>query len=178
MIDLQKFCCKPHDNRYNLEHPFSRGEWTYATNGHIAVRVPRVADSFDNKDSPAAETLSWPTAGMKFTAAPKIEIPRLKEWECQTCDGRGSKHDCPDCNCSCDVCFGTGQQIEKISVGVGPSVFNARYVSLALALPNLEFGPLHKIEPVPFRFDGGQGLLMPMRSTFTRHVQVDLAEAA
>jgi len=41
--DLKKYCSKDETRPY-LHEPFSRGEWTYATNGHIAVRVPKLAD--------------------------------------------------------------------------------------------------------------------------------------
>src|SRR5574337_601455 len=44
-IDLKKFCSK---DRPKLLDPFSGGEFTYASNGHIAVRVPRCAEYADN----------------------------------------------------------------------------------------------------------------------------------
>ena len=38
---LEKFVSK-NDPREYMRSPFNRGEWTYATNGHIAVRVPKI----------------------------------------------------------------------------------------------------------------------------------------
>lgn len=38
---LQKFCSTD-SFRVNINKPFSQGEYTYATNGHIIVRVPRI----------------------------------------------------------------------------------------------------------------------------------------
>ena len=46
MIDLMKFCGKE-DPREWLNAPFSLGDYTYATNGHLIVRVPRVAEYAD-----------------------------------------------------------------------------------------------------------------------------------
>ncbi len=43
MIDLKPFC-GDNDIRYYLNEPFSEGEFTYATNGHILIRVPRRDD--------------------------------------------------------------------------------------------------------------------------------------
>jgi hypothetical protein len=37
--------------RYDLSQPFSRGQYTYATNGHIIVRLPRIAEDYE---------ASWP----------------------------------------------------------------------------------------------------------------------
>ena len=42
-IDLQQFCSKD-DTRPYICKPFSFGEFSYATNGHIIVRVARRAD--------------------------------------------------------------------------------------------------------------------------------------
>ena len=39
-IDLQPFCGEDHD-RWYLMKPLSFGDYTYATNGHIVIRVTR-----------------------------------------------------------------------------------------------------------------------------------------
>ena len=49
-INLQQFCGKEAYNRKRgFDRPFSDGSFTWATNGHIAVRVPMVAEYAGNK---------------------------------------------------------------------------------------------------------------------------------
>ncbi|MFA7212093.1 MAG: hypothetical protein WC110_11680, partial [Bacteroidales bacterium] len=45
MIDLTKFC-KPHHRHFG--EPWSSGEYSYATDGAIAIRIPRI----DIKEKP------------------------------------------------------------------------------------------------------------------------------
>lgn len=40
MIDLTTFCEQGADPRAWMRRPFKEGEWVYATNGHVCVRVP------------------------------------------------------------------------------------------------------------------------------------------
>ena len=49
--DLMKFCGG--NDRAGIATPFSIGEYTYATNGHIMVRVPRIADIPERTDAPS-----------------------------------------------------------------------------------------------------------------------------
>ena len=59
-MDLQQFCSVGDEyNRYRIHRPFSRGAWSWATNGHILVRVARRADIPEDQDAPNAEAV-WP----------------------------------------------------------------------------------------------------------------------
>ena len=177
LSELKQFCsrdpCRP-----NLYSPCSRGEWTYATDGHIAVRVPRIEVTIDTpKYYPPIETLPFADAETIFTPAPKIAIPEIGSRECERCSGRGHQHDCPDCKCECEGCGGTGQGYERASVGIGTAVFDAKYIALILRLPNIQFAsPPKEIEPMAFRFNGGDGVLMPTHGPYAIHIQI--AEAA
>ena len=51
--DLQPFCSRD-KTRTTLTQPFSFGEWTYATDGRIAVRVPRLFDFSEVDRAPNA----------------------------------------------------------------------------------------------------------------------------
>jgi hypothetical protein len=52
MIDLKPFCDK--GSFRGLEAPFTVGDWTYATDGHICIRVPRRADAPERGRQPDA----------------------------------------------------------------------------------------------------------------------------
>ena len=53
--DLQRFAAGEDDLR-SIHLPWSRGEWTYATNQHILVRVPRLADVEENPQPPRSQS--------------------------------------------------------------------------------------------------------------------------
>jgi hypothetical protein len=82
-IDLTPFCARPEANRYQIESPWSRGKWTYATDGKIVVRIPRDPEVPDNKLAPSAMPLF--TAHFKdacafqpFEETPLLGAERLK----------------------------------------------------------------------------------------------------
>lgn len=74
-IDLTPFCASPEANRCQIEHPWSRGKWTYATDGNIVVRIPRDPEVPENKLAPSAMPLF--TAHFKGASAfrPIEEMP-------------------------------------------------------------------------------------------------------
>ena len=78
---LEKFVSK-NDPREYMRSPFNRGEWTYATNGHIAVRVPKIdgVEILPEKHIPALESLFQSVGGNDFIALPWM--PPLEE--CQS----------------------------------------------------------------------------------------------
>ena len=51
MIDLAKFCSRDAGRISSIGTPWTVGEWTYATDGHIAIRVPR-RDDVTRSDGP------------------------------------------------------------------------------------------------------------------------------
>ncbi len=171
-INLKLFCSK--DDFYrNLHEAFSRGQWTYATDGHVAVRVPLVPGVRTRPDAPPIEKLPFPTSETSFLPAPSVTFPAARYDDCPSCSGRGHKHDCPACECACEDCRGVGQIIETVTVGIGATIFKAADYIRIQALPGLHLGPLNeKCAPVPFRFEGGDGLIMPTRKAAAKHVEV------
>ena len=71
-INLDIFC---DPSSPGLTRPFSVGTWSYATNGHILVRVPRRDDVAENPDAPNTRALlrknKWPR---RYKPAPKLEL--------------------------------------------------------------------------------------------------------
>lgn len=119
MLDLTPFCQHPgYGSRAYLVKPWSLGAWTYASNGHMAIRVPRREDVPENSEAPASiETVFARADEATYVPLPPIDIPKPKYvrctvckgqgWgdECQTCDGTGEHtctcgqdHECGDCD--------------------------------------------------------------------------------
>lgn len=113
---LRRFCAQD-ATRGALCSPFSRGPYTYASNGHICVRVPRMADVPEYECAPPAEILfeSIPDSG-EWCQWPEHDKPgSIHDREharsidpCYACRGVGcTPMDCPDCGgegdheCSC-----------------------------------------------------------------------------
>jgi hypothetical protein len=159
-VDLNLFCDpERHAPGSDLSTPFSLNGHTYASNGHICVRVPRRPDISENKEAPNAEKLlPWDFSRVKFGPLPE---PKLLSDECGWCGGRGYMHQCPDCRCECETCHGSGKLPPRVQIG--KAVFFGPYVEWIQALPGLEIGKPKPADPLPFRFEGGEGLLMPRR---------------
>ena len=178
-INLETFC---DPERPELARPFSIDAWTYATNGHVLVRVTRRDDVAENPNAPnpsrLCETVKRPR---RYKPLPEIELSEPFEFEkeleclwlkCGSCRGRGKIHDCPDCRCECPKCSGTGQcptcngtgkytvkDFKRTRIGSVP--YQSKFLSWLQSLPDLEIGPPHRKDPLAFRFHGGEGLLMP-----------------
>ena len=59
--------------------PFSLNGHTYASNGHICVRVPRRLDIPENKEAPnAEEALPWDFSRVKFAPLPLHRVRRSR----------------------------------------------------------------------------------------------------
>ena len=178
VIDLQPFCSKDASRTYLLK-PFSRGEFSYATNGHIMVRVPRRSDIGEDSKAPATEKVFDDNVADGFEPAPVIKLPDLTEMitkeECQGCENHiGKGCECEMCQCTCDECDGTGEVESEstVSVGIKGAIYMRKYIAMLLALPDLEFGPIHKTNPLRFRFNGGEALLQPMRGRADDHFEI------
>jgi len=167
-IDLHQFCSTD-KNRPKLVSPFSRNEYTYATNGHIIVRVPRRDDIQETADAPNPTTL-FDDAEPRMDYRPAIfpELPSYKSTkiECFRCEGRGTEHDYPDCTCECIECGGDGfdEKEPAIYIGIDGVPFALKYVIKIASLPNIQVGKAVPSGALPFRFDGGEGLLMPVHA--------------
>ena len=170
-LDLQPFCSRD-QARFYICTPFTRDEWTYATDGAICIRVPRREGMTGDEKAPRADTL-FPAQFPLLRPFPDLDLPPAEEEDCSVCDGRGYEHDCPYCECLCDTCSGN-QRVstdDSISIGLRGATFACKYMRLLACLPNTLIP--QQLEPnkaMPFRFDGGEGLLMPVRGTKATHL--------
>lgn len=166
-LDLKQFCSKDRFREAIVE-PFSRGEWSYATNGHLLIRVPRRNDIAEIEKAPHIEHL-WPKEAPNYRVPSTLVLPPPKEEDCRTCDGRGTKHDCPDCGCDCDDCGGTGHISTDRNVGimVGKTPIAMRYARVLLSLSGIQVDDISALVDsvfvMRFRFDGGDGILATLR---------------
>lgn len=169
VLDLAPFCGTDDTHDY-LMKPFSAGEFTYATNGHIMVRVPRRPDAMEptTKFSWDAPIKGWDRASYEPLRG---SLPPIEKVDCICFDGHA--HACPGCNCVCPKCHGTGQAYPAISAGIGDVPFAIHYVAMLLALPGIEVTTKpEQRQPLLFRFDGGIGALMPLQCPLSEHIEL------
>lgn len=202
--DLQKFCDTNTDHEaYGITEPFSRGEWTYATNCHICVRIPRISTiTHEASVSESAEKL-FADAKARTTVWQSLPDFELKRSDCSTCGGTGYMQRCPaydhpdhkcfngkskickqydgDCakGCSkdaefsfkCEDCEGSGEIKLPgkyiVQGAAGTTQISAIYLDMIKDLPNVMIAPYDETSGFLFRFDGGEGMLMPMRQEVT-----------
>lgn len=196
---LLRFVAGRNDLREYMRAPFSRGDWIYATNGHIAVRVPK-AEGIAAAESGKLEKIEGLFEKSKRDNF--IGLPELPEAEkCPTCNGSGIGYKCPECegkgdfdkgghSYDCKECGGSGQvddgydadkepcvecdgygESRYKAVAVGNWHYDRRYLAMVEKLPAVRFaqreeGPkdFKDAAVAYFVFDGGEGVLMPMRA--------------
>lgn len=206
MIDLDQFCSL--DSPNSISTPWSEGDFTYASNGHLLVRIPRRDDIPEKIGAPSIQGTSL-GAGFHKTPGEWIAVPKLEiiKEDCRYCKGRGKQYTCPECDgegevglhtdwsdygehtcetCGgngqlskdhwlrlmprnsnpagedCHACDGTGKKYDDgTDVKVGGALFTDILLAQIATLPGCEIGVVDKLSPAIFRFDGGDGLLMP-----------------
>ena len=156
--ELNKFCADADDLR-GLHQPWTRDGYTWASDVHIAVRVPAIADVPDNESAPSTTKLFAETAPPgEWVAVPAVKAPELDE--CDDCYG-GGQH---ECHCGheheCGTCNGSGKvRGIAIAIAVGNSNFADRYLHM---IQGWEIAPNGQ-QAAWIRKDDALGLLMPMR---------------
>ena len=84
--DLMKFCSTD-QSRVRIGNPWSIGEYTVATNGHILIRIPRLPDVPENPKAPRIDKGVFPKSAPEvWYSIPEFEVPKLIA--CQACLGR------------------------------------------------------------------------------------------
>jgi len=110
MIDhetLLKFCGAADEPRSYIRSPFSLHEYTYATNGHACIRVPRIG-RYENAPDHTHNTLKK----MDGAIDASIDLTGLRLADflttapCGQCDnGIRYRKTCPECKGECDITF-------------------------------------------------------------------------
>lgn len=188
-MDLDKFC---HSTSESMKRPFTRGEYTYATDGHMIVRIPKLDSVEPNEKAPHVENLGWGFDSVERWVDPPLVSPSLLS-DCYVCQGTGRQTPCPECfgdglieictdhnsyTVDCKTCDGEGSVMgdaENCSqckgagkAGETPIEWERGRVSAILLfklgeLPKVKLGVCGgDLDPIPFRFEGGDGYMMPM----------------
>lgn len=168
MLDLNKYC-DDDLGMGRLKTPWSDDNHTYSSNGHIIVRVPLRADVPPRDDAPKIE---GSPIGDRFNKEPEKWYPvpafKIQPVTCPECDGekrfpmKPIKE--PVEYYTCENCEGTGKVWLHRNVEIGGTAYSDVYLSWIAELPNAEIGPFPFPDAARFRFDGGDGQLMPRRS--------------
>lgn len=193
--DLLQFCMVAETAmraRYDLAEPFSRGQYTYATNGHILIRLPRIAE--DAEGELKVEAVAEAISHANLSPLPKLTVPEPAE--CPVCKGFGVVRPCKVCNEGCKRCdWGWIParkphpdqenchkcEARKVVYPENSWVYltarlavDPRYYAMLSALPDVRVDLTidcmstswerdQQIRGVSFAFDGGDGLVMPIR---------------
>lgn len=126
---LKQFCSRD-TTRTQIQQPWSMDGHSFATDGHILMRVPRLDQVAENRDAPETGHLfaNSPHTG-NFLPIPDLPEPQdgpcpeckgsgKVPARCQKCDGEGTIL-CPQCEdgqLECDECDGTGLPEEESEV--------------------------------------------------------------
>lgn len=175
-LALTPFCAR--ETGSPLAAPWTDGAFTYATDACILLRVPACQDV---PAAPSPVTTSADEMFKSFAAphAPKLEalpasvekIAPLKT--CPGCHGSGAVLTGKGKPAICPLCEGEKQVVNRRAVQIGEWRFAAHYLARLATLPGIRIAPPgKKLAPLFFVFDGGEGLLMPVRSETTpKHEQ-------
>jgi hypothetical protein len=186
-IDLSQFCTHPMEDRESMETPFIQGKYIYATDGIIIIRIPVIStdgvmlfdtDGIDKRATPNVSSAPWKRLDCDMpTWSPMPDIPEEELEFCIKCVGTGCWDcDCPHCNLShdCPNCDALGKVVKLIEIMIGVACLDAKFLRRIKDLPGvviehpgdkLEKGLDCWQEPVAFKFDGGDGFIMPRRRT-------------
>ena len=137
---FRSFCHKDH---HALSKPWSIGEHSYASDGHILLRIPRSRFYKENPMAPDARVLPWDNH-----LTPTI-IPAWPDDE----ENWRKINACKE-----GECFGAAFSDDGVLLQV-------RLVLSIQRLPGIviEDRPTGFVGPIYFTFDGGDGFIMPMR---------------
>jgi len=160
---LRKFCATEDDPFHYTHEPWYANGVILATNGHVLVEIKddwRRANAGPEKSFPNVDKLFAENPGTDFIAIPPPSEPLI----CDCCIGSGKQIPIMEDDESVDTCLacnGSGEAMTRVRIGYAD--FQARYLRLLASLPNCTISPNGNKLPAAFRFDGGRGLLMPMR---------------
>lgn len=175
-VDLMQFCAKE-KYRQNLKFPFTKDGYTWATNGHVIVRVAKRDDVKESDFSPDVVFVfsHYKNGGMVKLDTTSLPPVTFNKSDCECCHGRGTGHDCDDCTHICEECDGAGKlsssSDDTACVLIGKVNFAMGYIRQLGKLPGIQiYAKPMSLEPCSFKFDGGKGLIMPLSSKRTTQV--------
>jgi hypothetical protein len=157
LVDLDYYCEPGLSQKYEFAKPFVRGGWKYAGDNVLCIRVPAGREATTKADDvPPFASLPWVlTTETNLSPWPAAEYVFAKAWV--TASDSEEDEDDPDNDVLTWEPTKTHQWVGKFWVACE----NHYRVSI---LPNVRF--LNSGDPkngIYFRFDGGEGIIMPCR---------------
>jgi hypothetical protein len=172
--DLKPFCSKD-ESRISINTPFIQDGFTYATDGRMLLRVRSALECAPPIGNP-------PKIGPYFQFPPEDAKPLAFDFsklgdqpglvDCEDCGGSGYWN-CSHCgtrDVECENCDGAGKVTPKEnSVEIAGRHYNPLFLRRIAKLPKVEWVDWlatvasNETAPGTFRFDGGEGLLMPLK---------------
>jgi len=164
---LKVFC---HKINQRISEPWTRDGFTFATNGHVLIRLPAIEEIAVKSDAVDAMKVIQETPEPKeWFPIPDVAPPKEpKEEICDECDGKGET-ECRTCYqiAECPECEGTGKIIPDIIIApieISGILFSSLYLhQIKTHFPDAEIGPNEYPKAARLRFAGGNGLLIPMK---------------
>jgi hypothetical protein len=171
-MNLLNFC--EHPANPALAQPLVFDGHVYASDGRIAVRIVSDRAFHNYTDAPLdwkwpRQICGWLTERLpkaKLSLLPLFDVPDLAE--CRECYGNRKVEDideneneividpCPDCG-------GSGKT-DKVPVKFNQVGISFYYLKKLQTLPGLKIDLTgNPTDMIPFVFDGGEGVVMPMR---------------
>lgn len=143
-----------------LHKPFTHNGFTWATNGRIAVRVPSMESVPENGLAPKNTAYVFKPFDAEKCIAPMPVFPPVELVACSSCGGTGEEAD----GSACWKCEGEPMSEKAESVQCGTrkisNILLAKMAKLSGVLMQIDGD---KLSPCSFTFDGGCGLVMPMK---------------
>jgi len=141
-----------------MHAPWMKDGKFYATNGHVIVESLTAPEGIAINDESARLPNNIAAMFSAAFADPQWrELPELPAFDpCPVCGGTGIEE-----GETCHACGGYGEAIKRIAVG--DTGFCIRYMRLLSSLPGVRLSP-NGMSPCPFIFEGGRGVVMPMRN--------------
>lgn len=169
----EAFCgVKEYEVRSYMHQPWRERGLIYATNGHIICEWPDDGGEYPERTEHMPNIEKFMSTHWRDTWW--IDMPSLPDFiPCSVCDGSGKNEWFMDEDedgreyknrdgkwHTCWPCDGYGEEGRRVPIN--DTGFQIRYLRVLSALPGLRISP-EGMKAMPFKFDGGRGLLMPMR---------------
>ena len=163
--ELQEFCAPFGEGRDQLEMPWRDGDYVYASNGQIILRVRADVFPIIQPRDRAPKMSSWDfdeiTRWKEWSKIPE-ELPDAKTEPCPTCQG-STHHFCGDCETvhDCGKCKGKGIKTTPAGVRIGAATIDSRPLKVLATLPGIRIQQKWDEPSCPrfFKSDEGDGFI-------------------